>query len=853
MEHPRDAPSAAERFSEGVGNVLMATEELRRNVAAAVDSEEDITIHDLRTWQHELEGILHWLDALARWTADDVGGTETADLQRHCQQKAVGVAQHVLSAAFQYVEPDNDDPDESVSGGSHSVPVQEVRRDAQAAIARLTELALQLYHASDSRLAEWQTDADMIQSYVSYQRNTIRARARPAIANLVQLRQEGRIVTPPLSVSGTATEGGLIVQHHDHDNGIDDDDDGDKNGHDMPEMLQFHAPVLTLILSEAAALIHPLLLWKIHLPPPATQQQQQRPSSSIVSSIQKLCDESIAALDEQAQKMVETVSDWFWQDRPVDEWMQKSNDRNTTNHQTELEQRRALAILDGLVDEMAFSCQVLARYQSLIQQQLQNKSSAIGTTLLPEWTWKYAALERFLVMQRWQSALALAAPVHIVLGTAVQVPSVVEDAQYLSTRALERAASTRSLQAAGTVAHAVSHDVWSMEEDAAGGVYQALLDQRGCWSSVAATQEQEQQTEVATAKEKKENAFASALLDALDEDLGPDSKSPTLEKAPSSNPPTSGGFLSAIVRGDNEKMEQMQLDMEFCVLNGIHATSEACRSLVAFLDALLASPDDEDNDAWAATDADNEKATAMIQLAREELFRFAGGYQKMLTSSMKATFASWCGELNSEALTSSSMRSKKRRQKPLNHLKSFFEKEQYNLQSNDFAKLEADERLERDFIRPLQESIFFQQLPEKCDEEVMRQAAEHMTLTFVNLIIACLWQSERKFTDWGSLLLSKQVRMLQAFVARVTDPSMSVGGRTTVDRGVGGASLIHKWERLSQVVAVLQLEKPADWLAYSSILTADELGRTMSLRVDFPAEAIHAVVTSIGKQEPPSS
>jgi hypothetical protein len=66
----------------------------------------------------------------------------------------------------------------------------------------------------------------------------------------------------------------------------------------------------------------------------------------------------------------------------------------------------------------------------------------------------------------------LATPVHIVLGTSIEVPSVVEDAQYLSTRALERAASTRSTQAIGTVAHSVSSHIWSIA--ISGGVHQAL-------------------------------------------------------------------------------------------------------------------------------------------------------------------------------------------------------------------------------------------------------------------------------------------------------------------------------------------------------------------------------------------
>jgi len=61
------------------------------------------------------------------------------------------------------------------------------------------------------------------------------------------------------------------------------------------------------------------------------------------------------------------------------------------------------------------------------------------------------------------------------------------------------------------------------------------------------------------------------------------------------------------------------------------------------------------------------------------------------------------------------------------------------------------------------------------------------------------------------------------------------------------AKLLRIWERLSQVVTVLQLEKPSDWLAYhsTSVLSPDELSRTLSLRVNFSADAIQSAVSSV--------
>lgn len=56
-------------------------------------------------------------------------------------------------------------------------------------------------------------------------------------------------------------------------------------------------------------------------------------------------------------------------------------------------------------------------------------------------------------------------------------------------------------------------------------------------------------------------------------------------------------------------------------------------------------------------------------------------------------------------------------------------------------------------------------------------------------------------------------------------------------------SFLNTWERLSQVVTVLQLERPSDWSIYqaTSVLTIDELRRTMNLRMEFSTDAVNAV------------
>lgn len=820
MEHS----SSAEAFSTDVANLMMETEELRRSLIVSSGA----TIHQLMDWQFALERTLAALESLARLAQEDAH----VDLYHHCRQRAVSVAQQTLSASFHFEEPtgEEDDNDDNNNNTIDTPPADIVRRDGQGAIARITELNLLLYHSfanksvdepssSSSDDEHLQTAEDIIDAYVAYQKQVLRLRARPAVAELVEARREGKIVTP--SVHEEEVSSDLRVQVHDDDEP--ENDQGETN--ERITIRHFHAPVLTVVLGEASALIHPLLQWKFSLPSPSSEEPP------IVTSIRRLCRDAISTVDEQTQQLVKRVSDWYWEDRSIEEWMKKSAEMGEGigdhSHTDRDRLQRELSILDGLVEEMAFSCQLLARYENLMEplvDELATKSR-LQTELLPEWNWKYATLERFLAMRQWQSALENATPVRIVLGTEVQVPSVVEDAQYLSTRALERAASTRSLQAIGTVAHAVSHDVWSIEMES--GVHQSLLDKRGCWSSPKKEQDGEKQDE----KEKATNSggFASALLEALDDDIAKEGppKSP-----PKSGAPMSGGFLSSIVSSLDENVQLMQLDMEFCVLNGLFAASASCRSLVAFLDSLLS----EDESSLLPA-SDNDKSTTMIQLAREELFRFEKGYQATLKTKISESLENWCGRGNHEDACPPNFRGK-----ALNHLRYFLENENYQLDPASFAKLEADERLECDFLGHLNESIFLKSLGNKCDADVIFMLAEKLSTVLVEIFSQSIWESESMFTDCGSLLLSKQFRMIQSFVTKVTKPP---------NEGSMAPNLFQVWEPLSQIVFVLQLEKPADWLAYQStcVLSPDDLARTMRKRIDFSPDAVQSIVAQIRRAQ----
>ena len=834
MEHHQQQPPQPS-FQDGVTEIMMACEELRQPFKGSGSNKDatpltaEIVVNgreDLDVIFDNLGGLHHQLHFAA--TQQHALPPEEIQLQhdlfQHCQQRVAQVAQLVLEKVMASPEPAEDERSSSnvlelteqeaqQQQAQQQQQLENDRRDVQASLARIAELnfIVCLETGDLARITK------IIEDYVAFQRNALRERAKPSIARLVQERRGGDYAT----TSST-------------------------NSSRLP-----HSHVMTVILGQASALIHPLLAWMFSLPPPPSPSQQpQQEENKLVEAIRKLCGDSVEILDEQAQSLTKTVSDWFWTDRKVDDWMTKSNDEGDDDNDGGLaaeNHKLYLGELDGLVEEMAFVCQVLARYQVLVQDVPRKLQPTIEQELSPEWTWKYASLERFLATQQWKSALMLATPVNIILGTSIQVPSVVEDAQYLSTRALERAASTQSSQAIGTVAQSISSHVWAT--DITGGVHQALTDQVGCFvDESTAAESQSKSTPRAGAAAGNSNDFASALLDALDDDIGSHknngASTPQPPRAPKSGP-ASGGLFQSFVGGGDE-FQQLRMNTDFCNLNGIYSASTACGSLVKFLDGLLENPD--------ATDAPEEdgatakQMNAMIQLAREELSHYGNAYDSMLKSQVQHVIKQWCGDLHDPP---------KRKHCPcIPALRDYFLHELFELDQATFKQAEADARLEKDLLGPLQDSKFLQQSPDKCEAEVLSGVREELTLILVELVLDCLLHSDppKRFTDWGSLLLSKQVRMLQQFLTKLQEKSSS--GNASQTRKDSNTSY-QAWERLSQITTVLQLERPSDWTIYqpTSLLSSQELRRAMRLRVDFSSDAINAVAgpEEVSSQEAMSS
>ncbi|KAL7572593.1 hypothetical protein ACA910_000407, partial [Epithemia clementina (nom. ined.)] len=215
----------SEDFSNVMSQLLMGMEELRRSTersrpgsSSSSSSSSLLELDDLRQFLVDLQVMLPAMDQLARWTADraDPHSVE-ADLFRHVQVKLVTTAHQILQVMMhQFTEPS---PLEEFSehdttsgnggdGGAMMIMVEDVLREYQGIVAQTVELNLRLLlnnppeevfiGAGEQRQQQQQqqqqlpTTADeIVKSYVGFQRQTLRTRVKPAIAQLVQERKRG--------------------------------------------------------------------------------------------------------------------------------------------------------------------------------------------------------------------------------------------------------------------------------------------------------------------------------------------------------------------------------------------------------------------------------------------------------------------------------------------------------------------------------------------------------------------------------------------------------------------------------------------------------------------------------------
>lgn len=822
----RGGNSSTASFQDGVTNLFIKAEELRRKIhALGVVTSEDCfgVLHDVE----ELLGRLYSPELTIDSRSNRDNEIEI-EMRSHCLQKTTNVAMQALRVVVTRKEPDPEDVDYNA----------DEEKECQSAVARVAELNLVLCCDGDTEGKQETTKKnvdEVIEVYSSYQKQVLRQRAKPSIARLVDHRKRQTQLN------------GIIANSN------------EENGDDLEASSSQHIHVLTVILGQATALIHPLMMWRSNLPP--------------VSALFELCSRSIRTIDDQAQSLAKTVANWFMEDSQIDEYWMFQMTSSENNHEEFTPANRKTDIdlggLDNVVDRLAFCCQIFDRYKELVINEDENYSNDNPTTIiqemLPEWTWKYASLERFLTTKQLQSALHPDnnIPVEIIVGASVQVPSMVEDAQYLSTRALKRAASTRSDQAIGTVAHSIASDVWTTDTGG-NGVYEALVEQQGCYNArneeVSSSAKRHGSSNVnggfdsPPKSSSNSNSFAQALLGALDEDSDTQSTSVpanSIAKTPNSG---SGGLLGTFSSslassvGGGDKFLQIRLSTHLCALNGIHSASVSCSSLVGFLDSLLISDDganteavDVEKDQSQQEKGKSSGRNSMVYLAREELFRYSKKYQDLLQSQVVRLVSEFCGSLQDAPVY--------RGTTLVPVLRYYLERESFDLpDAKELSKAEEDVRLHKILIEPMKNCKLLQEF-EKCDVGVLRALCQEMARVVAELFLDVITSSAvpKRFTDWGSLLFSKEVRLVQNYLQALMERAVSVAAASHQDQAGAVPVLSSDWERLSQAVTILQLEKPSDWSAYyqsTSVFSPQELRAILSLRVDFQRDAIQSVVAS---------
>lgn len=960
---PVDSDPQHERFSNGITDLYVTIEDLRqsfRSIETTTHSNEisnrkafnGITIGLLQDWQIHVDRMVQitsFLLQVVPTTLDastENSSAEKVEMLQHSIGKASDVTKQVLQfCCSQYIEPTHDDVCDEISLTS----MEEQRRTGQAAVARIAEMSVILaFHAirlassprssTDSagyvKTNHFSADTsklscmeEIVQHYVQFQRRTFRMRCKPSIAQLVDLRcQQNMFASPDVDISSSHGNSSSIIDGV-HVNDVESERVLRRSEHEQRYTVllkQYHAPVFTVVLGVAATLIHPLAAWMANIS--SSKDEMKTLERTIPSFIHELCAQSVSVIHEQTEALVKSISDWFYLDRKYIFDLSSSLDDVTLNTMGSIHtmpRERHIGLLTAVVDEMAYVAQILERYRTLVDSCASeecgvslSRNNLIAKSILPEWIWQYSSLERRLVVLQWQmSVIPLegsgigATPVEIVIGTDIRVSSCIEDAQYITSRAMERAVSTQSLHAIATIAYAIVHDIWateSLKEQASQcfsiTVYKALLEEIGCWvepdSSLVNGSDAKK---LHTATSPSSGGFATALLDALDEDMGqPRTMAParnsSSNSASPSNPPRSGGarFLSSLITSSAENEQsshQRQLDTLFCVCNSLYAAAGACRGLSKSLDEILRDFSQYPPGISVVKSDGNlssgqrspihvtegsasqceivKKAVSLILLARDELLLYSSQYQELLTIRIGESVSLWCFRRSFGGSIGRSIGC-------LDVLREFFANENYEINGLAFAHMEADERLEHEMLKPLKQNPLLRQLTHKCEAPIIQLFSERVAIVVVELLLHLLWMKDgidssdvntetndpeqsrnpfppMRFTDWGALLLSKQSRMLQHYIS-VTLTQRNDDSSTFCDNSNGSAAktgtsitVFQIWERLSQVITILQLEKPMDWLIYHSTskLTPDEVSRTMRLRVDFSNEAIEKVVTDL--------
>lgn len=777
----------------------------------------------------------------------------------------------------------------------------------QAAIAHILECALGIITSQDTISSSSSCSSnttkvisEIQQLYSTYQKNLLRQRCKPSVANIVNLRS--------VAQSQSLTVHQLLMRYSSQVASLteidDDGDDGDQQQQQQKKQqqqakLQPHMFALTTILTEATHLLHPLGCWYNAIPP--------LHRTILEEALSQMCHDAIRILDLEVQTLCSRIGAWFIQDREVSvKWMKQVASTISSSSQQQQQQQTLLdaKFLDTiLLEELSYVCQLISRYCEFIAQccSFDDKPSESAphplSLLAQEYIGFYSTLEDFLYTNNLQRAIDIAKPVEINDG--IFVSSLVEDAFYLSKKTLERARSTKNDQALLTITNRICESWRDI-------IFDAIATGVGSRSSTqlpyqTSTQDSTDTNVSATPSNKKAgevmNSFTAAFLDALDEDMGPPKPPLTADKnskfTHQSPPPSFGGITS----DDVSTSVDWRLKTCICSLNSIASASSACLDISFCYEEIIyefcqVEFNDDNNNSKSGTTSlsldslDQNPVTKLLDVTREEWLAHSKQYSTLLQSKISDAVDHWCGApldwsssdiLMDGVISGNSLITKMlsidKALSPLQRIQKAFAKQSYNIADADtYYKVEADAVLISQLVDPLRTCQFLSQIMlKRCDQTVTVEVASLLTTTIAQEVILPMiflgvgpLKTRKLFTDWGALLFAKQVRLLQSELCSLLncgyeDNLESTGVAIPNSNQMHHALLSTKpilalMEQVNQVVTILQLEKPSDWISlkYAAAggnkdaqLTKEEIRQVMMLRVGFSKEAIAALYDAL--------
>eukprot|EP00814_Leptocylindrus_danicus_P006542 CAMPEP_0116006900 /NCGR_PEP_ID=MMETSP0321-20121206/1993_1 /TAXON_ID=163516 /ORGANISM="Leptocylindrus danicus var. danicus, Strain B650" /LENGTH=803 /DNA_ID=CAMNT_0003475521 /DNA_START=125 /DNA_END=2533 /DNA_ORIENTATION=- len=653
--------------------------------------------------------------------------------------------------------------------GDYSGPLPD-GPEAQPAIASMVEMAIWMHLLANDMSGMEAITKEIIPLYTHFQRQTLRSRAKPSVANLVTIRRTAAKFNP-----------------------------SDNEEEEDMKAKQPHVHAVTCILSEASLLIQPLRGWY-----EALSSQKHNTSENIIKKyLVEVIKCASIGVDQEAQDLSNTVGGWFSVDRDLKEWVNISMGYMSQNPQQLGQQQQLIDVtgLDVVLEELAFLCQVSARYCQFIDSTLEFMSASSTSSsdrplwlLLQEHSGQYATLEDCLSKSSLDRAIDIAAPVEIMDG--VFVPSVVEDAFFVSRRAVERASSTFNSQALITLANRIA-EAWGIE----GGIYKALIDDAGSdhrSKNVQTLQEtQVNQAQSKSAAEKDD--FTAAFLDAIDDDIGDvqgQRHNMQGHHREDKNPSRLG-------------LRERILLNSLCSLNGIASASSASNALSGLFNSII-----EGRSHGTSEEEPTKRAEiTILEFARDELKAHSKAYDILLREKSSQAVERWCGQLSNDDDQKRNWLDDSGQNLCIPIVQRYIRDNVYVLDAHGCNELEKDETLNANLIDPLKHSDLVREvLSGRCEPRVSLELAKVITSEITTIFFAEIVEREKPFSDWGALVLSKQIRVLETFLCSLlvkdSDDADHVDDGTNV---ISTAPIISSFGKMTQVCAVLQLEKPSDW------------------------------------------